>query len=122
VIVVDDRHLFEILAGVELPELGELASAGVATTFSWYFRLSRALATDRVEGSLSTMFAALTDDRRRYVHGLLEDLPSAIEILHPIATLMVLEAAIVVSTKSALMDRAANAAGVECLVVPRRGE
>ena len=95
-----------------------------------------------MDGSLTREFAALSDDRRRDVHALLEDLPNAIEMLHPrdlvpsmtavaaltsvnfltaeaIAASLVLEAPIVVSTQSALMDRAAAVAGVECFVLSR---
>jgi hypothetical protein len=76
------------------------------------------------------------------VHRLLEDLPTTVEMLHPrelvppvsaiaaltsvnfltaeaIGVSMILEAPILVSTRSALMDRAAAMAGVECLVLPR---
>ena len=141
-IVVDDRLLFEILAGTENTQLVELAAGGVATTFSWYYRLARAVSTGRVDGSLTREFASLSDARRTYVHGLLENLPDTIEILHPrdlvpsmsaiaalttvnfltaeaISTSMILASPVVVSTRSALMDRAAAIAGVECQVLPR---
>lgn len=141
-IVVDDRLLFEVLSGTETAEFAEHAVGGIATTFSWYYRLSRALSTGRVDGSLTREFAALSDDRRRYVHGLLEDLPNTIEMIHPrdlvppmsavaalttvnfltaeaIAASLVLEAPIAVSTRSALMGRAAAVAGVEYFVLPR---
>lgn len=134
--------LFEVLSGTENVEFAKHAAGGIATTFSWYYRLSRALSTGRVDGSLTREFAALSDARRRYVHGLLEELPDVIEMLHPrdlvpsmsavaaltsanfltaeaIATSLVLEAPIVVSTRSALMDRAASVAGVECVVLSR---
>ena len=84
----------------------------------------------------------MSDSRRTYVHGLLEDLPDTIEMLRPrdlvptmsaiaaltsvnfltaeaIGASMILEAPIVVATRSALMDRAAALAGVECIVLPR---
>ena len=44
-IVVDDRLLFGILARKPSPAFEALASNGVATTSSWYFRLGRAIAT-----------------------------------------------------------------------------
>ena len=141
-IVVDDRLLFEVISGTEAAEFAAHASGGIATTFSWFYRLSRAISTGRVDGSLTREFASLSDARRTYVHGLLEDLPDTIEMLHPrdlvppmsaiaaltsvnfltaeaIAASIILEATIVVSTRSALMDRAAALAGVECLVLPR---
>lgn len=141
-IVVDDRLLFEILSGAETTELAQRAAGGIATTFSCYYRLSRAISTGRVDGSLTRQFAALTDERRTYVHRLLEDLPNTVEMVHPrelvpsmsavaaltsvnfltaeaVAVSLILEAPIVVSTRSALMDRAASQAGVECFVVSR---
>ena len=141
-IVVDDRLLFEVLSGTETAEFAEFASGGIATSFSWYCRLSRALSTGRIDGSLTRQFASLSDERRTYLHRLLEDLPVTIEMLHPrdlvpsmsaiaattsvnvltaeaIAVSMILEAPILVSTRSPLMDRAATMAGVECLVLPR---
>ena len=141
-IVLDDRLLFEVLSGAETADLARLAADGIATTFSWYYRLSRAISTERVDGSLTREFAALSDARRSYVHRLLEDLPSIIEMLHPrelvpsmsavaaltsvnfltaeaIASSLILEAPTVVSTRSALMERAALEAGVECVVVRR---
>ena len=140
-IVIDDRLLFEVLAGTESAEFVAYASGGIATTFSWFYRLSRAISTGRLDGSLTREFASLSDARRTYVHGLLEDLPDAIEMLHPrvlvppmsavaalisvnfltaeaIAASIILEATIVLSTRSALMDRAAAMAGVECIVLP----
>lgn len=142
-IVVDDRLLFGVLSGTETPEFAQHASGGIAKTFSWYYRLSRALSTERVDGSLTRQFAALTDERRIYVHKLLEDLPSRIEMLHPrdvvppmsaiaaltsvnfitaeaVSVSMILEAPILVSTRSALMDRAAAIAGVDVLVIDPR--
>ena len=74
-IVVDDRLLFEVLSGTETAEFAEFASGGIATTFSWYYRLSRALSTGRIDGSLTRQFASLSDERRTYLHRLLEDLP-----------------------------------------------
>ncbi len=141
-IVVDDRLLFEIISGTETTELARRAAGGVASTFSWYYRLSRAISSGRVDGSLTREFAALSDDRRIYVHGLLEDLPDTIEMVQPrdlvpsmsavatltsvnfltaeaIAVSLILEAPVVVSTRSQLMDRAATRAGVECSVLPR---
>ena len=142
-IVVDDRLLFEVLSGTETAEFAQHASGGIATTFSWYYRLSRALATERVDGSLTRQFAALTDKRRSHVHSLLEDLPSRIELLHPrdlvppmsavaaltsvnfltaeaISVSMILEAPILVSTRSPLMERAAAIAGVDVIVIDPR--
>ena len=76
------------------------------------------------------------------MHGLLENLPDTIEILHPrdlvpsmsaiaaltavnfltaeaISTSVIVASPVVVSTRSALMDRAVAIADVECQVLPR---
>ena len=66
-IVVDDRLLFDVLAGTESVELLQAASGGVATTFSWYYRLARAIATGRIEGSLSRHYGNLTAERQRHI-------------------------------------------------------
>ena len=63
-IVVDDRLLFEVLSGAEPAEFVALASGGFPTTFSWFYRLSRAISTGRVDGSLTREFATLSDARR----------------------------------------------------------
>src|SRR3546814_3626023 len=82
VIVVDDRLLFEIIAGDEPTALREAATDGAATTFSWYYRLSRAIADARMEGALSRRFAGLPDHRQALVRAQLADL-SDIEIVAP---------------------------------------
>jgi hypothetical protein len=140
VIVVDDRLLLEILSGTETTEIAYRAaeeSQRRSRGVTGFHARSR-----RFDGSLTREFAALNDDRRAYVHALLEDLPNAVEMLHPrdlvppmsavtavtsvnfltaeaIAASLILEAPILVSTRSALMDRAASQAGVECLVISR---
>jgi hypothetical protein len=76
------------------------------------------------------------------VHGLLEELPDFVEVLSPrdlvptmsaiaaltsanlltaeaIGASMILSGPIVVSTRSTLLDRAAEVAGVECIVLSR---
>lgn len=135
-IIVDDRLLFDVLAGTESVELLHAASDGVATTFSWYYRLARAIATGRIEGSLTRHYGDLTAERQRHVSGLLNNLADRVEIIAPkevvpvmaalatvanlnvltaeaIASSMVLEAPIHVATRSARLDRAAQLAGVE---------
>ena len=62
-IIVDDRLLFDVLAGTESPELLDRARGGVATTFSWYYRLARAIATGRIEGSLSRHYGDLSAEQ-----------------------------------------------------------
>ena len=139
-IVVDDLLLFETLAGSR-PTFPAMGTDGLGSTFSWYYRLARAVATGRVEGSLSRRFAALTDDRRRRVLTYLDELPTTITILHArelvpvmralsslahvnfltaeaVASAIVLEAPIFVSTSSDLLSNAAARAHVEVVVLP----
>src|SRR3546814_14558055 len=67
VIVVDDRLLFEIIAGDEPKALREAATDGAATAFSWYYRLSRAHTDARREGALSRRLSGLPDPRKALV-------------------------------------------------------
>jgi len=61
VIVVDDALLLGVLAGTAPRELQDAASASqVATTGSWYWRLSRAILDPTSQGALSGAFGELT--------------------------------------------------------------
>lgn len=83
-IVVDDHHLFALLAGEAGSELqAELAAAQVFTTSSWYYRLARAAHDGRFIGALSRQIEALDLDGRQLVLDQLDDLPSAIGVLSP---------------------------------------
>src|SRR3546814_7747179 len=109
VIVVDDRLLFEIIAGDEPTALREAATDGAATTFSWYYRLSRAIADARMEGALSRRFAGLPDHRQALVRAQLADL-SDIEIVAPKELVPVMSAlATVVSTMVLTADAVVSA-------------
>ena len=139
-IVVDDVLLFDVLAGIESPEFQLLAAEGIASTFSWYYRLARALSTGRVDGALSRRFAVLSDARRTHIRGLLDDLPDRIELVHQrflvppmsalasvmlvnllnaeaVATALILDASIVVTTDSALLGRAAGVASIDVTII-----
>lgn len=143
VIVVDDRLLFDVIAGTEPAELLDAARGGVATTFSWYFRLARAIASERVEGALSRHYSGLPADRQAQVRGVLDDLSDRVEIVgakeavpvmtalatvvsvnvltaDAVATALILDAPILVSTRSDVLERAAEAAGVPIQVLDRR--
>lgn len=140
-IVVDDHLLFDLLADEQPQELLNAAGEGVATTFSWYYRLARAIATSRIEGSLSRRFAGLGEDGQSRVKAQLDDL-SNVEIIgakelvpvmsalatvatvnlltaDAVATALVLDAPILVSTQSALLDQAAAVAGVPTRLLAR---
>ncbi len=141
-IVVDDRLLFDVIAGTEPAELLDVAGDGVATTFSWYYRLARAVATDRIEGAFSRHYVGLPADRQAEVRRVLDDLSDRVEIVSPkesvpvmsalatmatvnmltadaVAAALILDAPILVSTRSDLLERAASVAGVPTRHLPR---
>lgn len=82
-IVVDDQLLFGILARKPPPALEAHANNGVATTSSWYFRLARAIATGRAEGSLSRLMNDLDQPERQLVRTSLGTLPPSVQTLTP---------------------------------------
>lgn len=143
-IVVDGRLLFDVIAGTEPAEFLDAAGDGVATTFSWYYRLARAVATDRIEGALSRHYAGLPADRQAEVRRVLDDLSDRVEIVSAkesvpvmsalatmatvnvltadaVASALILDAPILVSTRSDLLERAAAVAGVPTRHLPRDG-
>jgi hypothetical protein len=103
-------------------------------------RLARALSTGRVDGALSRRFAVLSDARRNHIRGLLDDLPDRMELVHQrflvppmsalasvmlvnllnaeaVATALILDASIVVTTDSALLGRAAGVASIDVTII-----
>ena len=130
-IVVDDQLLFGILARKPSLAFEALASNGVATTSSWYFRLARAIATGRAEGSLSRLMNDLNEPERQIVRTSLGTLPPSVETLTPrvvvplmaaiasatianfltleaLAVAIALDATIVTATISPLLESAAR--------------
>ena len=130
-IVVDDQLLFGILARKPSPTLQAHATNGVATTSSWYFRLARAIATGRAEGSLSRLMNDLDEPERHIVRTSLGTLPPSVETLTPrvviplmaaiasattanfltleaLAVAIALDATIVTATTSRLLESAAR--------------
>lgn len=104
---------------------------------SWYWRLSRALAPPGL-GVLSRQFASLTEEGQRSVRSSLNDLPSEIALLpirrvvptmaalpgklntltaEALATALLLNAAISVSTHSDLLERSARQLGIHIEIV-----
>lgn len=64
-IVVDDHHLFALLADQADSGLqAELSPSGVFTTSAWYDRLARAALDTRFLGALSRQMEALDPDGR----------------------------------------------------------
>jgi len=137
VILVDDALLLGVLAGtVSLPSLGPVAE-NVATTGSWYWRLTRAVLDDRSTGSLTQAFIRLPSDDQQRVRESLRLLPAEIGLLsfrrvvpvmaaldsgprrlnlltaEAVASALLLEAEITVTTRSTLLDDACDRLGIQ---------
>jgi hypothetical protein len=140
-VVVDERLLFAVLAGrppMTSPALtSAVADSAVSTTGSWYWRVARAAARPG-SGVLSRALAALTDDDRRDVRAKLATLPPSIGLLplrrlvpimqalpgqlnlltaEAIASALLLDVPLLVTTNSPLLDTASRAVGVSVEVV-----
>ena len=140
-IVIDDALLLGVLAGAAPSSVQEAAVASqLATTGSWYWRLTRAVFDERSTGSLSRAFAGLADDEQERVRDGLHSLPAEIGLAslrklvpvmaaldrgrrlnlltaEAIAAALVLDADIVVTTRSALLDDACDRVGVEVVLI-----
>jgi hypothetical protein len=140
-VIVDDQHLFTVLAGYLDPELRRRAVGGIATTSSWYFRLGRAVAGIRIDGALSGLVEKANSNVRESVDSSLRSLPLSITTydfrdIVPVMSAMAavvkgnfinLEALsvaiafgcpIVVATESRLLLEAAEKLHVEVLTIP----
>jgi hypothetical protein len=140
-IVVDDRLLLDVVVGsatpVVEPYLRAVERRELYTTGYWYWRLARAIAHP-IGGSLSGPFEGMAEDDRRRVLTAMASLPDSIGILNlrrlvpvmaalpgqvniltaeAVATAIVLDASVAVVATSAMLDRAAAAAGVPVQVV-----
>lgn len=139
-IVVDDQHLFALLSSTASEELRLLAAGGVATTGAWFYRLSRAVHLGDGGGALSRLFSALSDESGESVRSQLNVLPADIQVitqrrlvpamvaiagarpanlltLEAVATAVLLNAPIVVSTDSRLLREVADAIHVDVRVL-----
>lgn len=135
-IVVDDLLLLFVLSGqtdpAVAPYLAGAARGEVFTTASWYWRLTRAV-TRPGSGVFSSYLASLPEDQRFTVRAAVDNLPDGIGVLslrrlvpvmaalpgqlnlltaEAVASAVVLEPTIAVTTESDLLSRAAEAAGV----------
>lgn len=140
-LVIDDALLLDVLAGVPSGRLEQAFEAGeLFTTGSWYYRLSSALRNRRVQGALSTAFDALDSPAQRLVRANLTSLPASIGLLDyrtlvpimtalevdrplnmlaadAVATAIVVEGEIVVSTEAPLVHAAATRLGIDYSVL-----
>lgn len=90
-VVVDDRLLFDVLAGATtLPLTRELEAGGLYTTGCAYYRLGRALTAGSGTGSLSGLLASLDPEIRGQVLLALRDLPPNIGLIHHRVTVPVM--------------------------------
>jgi hypothetical protein len=141
VIVVDDALPLAVLVGQPVARVDAVAAAAsqgeVFTTGSWYWRLARAL-TRPSGGALSRGLAAMSDQDRGRAETAMGELPAEIGLLslrrlvpvmralpgqlnlltaEAVSAAVVLGGAIVVSTESPLLSRAAATAGVTVEVI-----
>ncbi len=134
--MVDDSLLLLLLAGVAGPEpTNALRQSQVFTTGSWYWRLARAIRDPRSVGTLTRAFSALTVSEQDAVHSALAELPGQVGLIGPrdlvpvmtslptprrlnlltaeaIATAILLDATIAVTTESDLLHEACSTLGV----------
>lgn len=83
-IVVDDHHLFAILARQATPELAAAANASqVFTTATWYYRLARAIHDTSFEGALTRRLESLDPKAQEQVRSQIDALPLAIGLISP---------------------------------------
>src|SRR5436309_1168724 len=81
-LVIDDALLLEVLGGVATDRLQDAFDAAqIFTTGSWYYRLSSALRSRRLQGALTTAFDALGTSAQALVQANLASLPSSIGLL-----------------------------------------
>ena len=80
VVLVDDHLLLRLLLGDE-PSTLRPASTAIATTGLWYHRLCRALADEKVVGSISKQLGDVDDTVAAAVLGTVIDLPDTIELI-----------------------------------------
>jgi hypothetical protein len=90
-VVVDDRLLFNVLAGTApLPLIRELEAGGLYTTSCAYYRLGRAITAGSGTGSLSGLLSSLEAEIRGQVLLALRDLPPNIGLIHHRVTVPVM--------------------------------
>ncbi len=136
-LVIDDALLLGVLARTAVSEVQEAAKAAeVFTTHSWYWRLARALHDPVSTGSLTRRFGGLEREAQTRVLADIERLPSEIGLVssrrlvpamatldagrrlnlltaEAVATAVMIDAAIAVTTESALMAESCCRLGIE---------
>jgi hypothetical protein len=133
--VIDDRLLLDVIAGTVDPATAAVVGEDVLTTGSWYYRLGRALSAGSGTGTLSGRLQSLDPSHRDRATAALRDLPAEIGLLHPrvvvpvmfslrvrrplnvlnadaLATALLADATIAVSTDAPLLREAAADLGI----------
>jgi len=142
VLVVDDALLLAVLAETASEDIQGAANDGeVFTTGSWYWRLGRALHDRAFTGALSRPLADLTSPEQARVMAAVERLPPEFGVLslrelvpvmttlnverrlnlltaEAVASALVLDATIAVTTASVLLAESAGQVGVNVRQVP----
>lgn len=142
-IVVDDTLLLAVLSGSVPPGLQDASAAReLATTGSWYWRLGRAVLDPTSSGSLSRAFAGLSEDGQQRVEAGLHTLPAEIGLVslrrlvpvmtvldsgrrlnlltaEAVASALLLDADIAVTTRSPLLDDACDRLGIQVHLIAR---
>jgi hypothetical protein len=137
VIVIDDTLLLGVLAGSVPSGLqGASAARELATTGSWYWRRGRAVLDPTSAGAMSRAFAELSQEGQRRVEAGLHSLPAEIGLVslrrlvpvmtaldsgrrlnlltaEAVASALLLDADIAVTTRSPLLDDACDRLGIQ---------
>lgn len=140
-IVVDDHHLFAVLARQATPEVAAAAEASqVFTTATWYYRLARAVHDTSFVGALSRRVESLDPQAQEVVRQQIDALPPAIGLISPrllvpvmaklaghdrlnhlaaeaLAVAILTEASITVAASSTQLANACGRLGLELTVV-----
>lgn len=137
--LIDDALLLAVLAGVAPVYDDALAAGEIFTTGAWYYRLTRAIHDPRVAGALSSAVAALPVPRQSKVFAGTEELPPQIGLIslrrsvplmgrldvgrrlnlltaEAVAVGLLLEASIVVTTRSSLLENACAVLDIDLVV------
>ncbi len=137
-VIVDDHHLFAVLAGHAPPEL---QTEAVFTTSCWYYRLARAVHDQGFTGALSRQVDALDPGGRQLVVDQIDELPAAIGLLsaralvpvmakvagtvqlnllaaEAVSAAVILDAGLRVVASSPHLQTACERLGIELLVAP----
>ncbi|MDZ7734224.1 MAG: hypothetical protein U5R31_15140 [Acidimicrobiia bacterium] len=136
-LVIDDVMLLRVLARTADPPVAAAVERGeVFATACWFSRLSRAVHDQRYAGQLTRTLDALEEEQRHQVIELLDELPDQIgllswrtvvpvmRVLHverplnllaaeALATSVILDAQIVVTTDTPLIRTGAESLGLE---------